>query len=442
MLSGNTQSLLDMSWNYPLIGKRGVTKTTKNKVPHIEKVDIYAYRKDIIEENRITLKNTYNGSYNKDERFGTDPTSSINLTNQYDISSILLQDGDTTKEFGDISLNNERVIKLEIQQKNMFVKEMSTISGEFSYKLNKPSGYTVDISSVILNTIGDINRLDVNWLNPAVNQRGFQVKALNLTTFQDISNAIHKYEVEISANRIDSKSPYYRSLTQYGDIPKINFTISAPNDYTDASRNIVGNTTAITRTTTTNTSNVLVYPETEYSISVRGQNRFYIWGDYLFKKTTSNAPLNGSFYSMFTSNLLPISSTVNLANQSKYALKGFVLNQSNINTSTIGTIVDLIKPSTLIINSPSQPHTMNRYKLNTWIDAGVLANTITDMSYVKMRQFQIVNRRDNNAMVYQLGSKDNQYDISNVGPTRNMVRITSGNRADKYKTLYDAFKQG
>lgn len=444
MFSGNTQSLLNMSWDYPGIRKRGVTKTTNKDVPHIEKVDIYAYRKDIV-ENRITLKNTYNGFYNKITRVGTDPTSFVNnLTYKYDISSILLKDGDTTKEFGDVSLNNERVIKLEIQQKNMFVKEMSTISGEFSYKLNKPSGYTVDISSVLSNTTGDINRLDVSWLNPAGNQRGFQVKALNSTTFQDISNAIYKYEVEISANRIDSKSPYYRSLTQYGNTPKINFTISAPNDYTDASRNIVGNTTAITRTTTTNTSNVLVYPETEYNISVRGQNRFYIWGDYLFNKTTSNAPLEALEYSRFTNinNLLPISTTVNLANQSKYALKGFVLNQSNINTSTIGTIVDVIKPSTLIINSPSKTHTMNRYKLNTWIDAGDLANTITDMSYVKMRQFQIVNRTDNNAMVYQLGSKDNQYDISNVGPTRNMVRITSGNRADQYNTSYDAFNQG
>lgn len=365
-----TNTTLTLIWNHPADKKRGVTKTDIT-IPNVEKYEVF------LNSNTTPIKTLSQLSRTTD----ANNTTNINVNN-------LIQAG-----------NNK--IDISINQYNEFISTPSTITSSISYSLDNPGTPNIT-SNVSISNTENLNTMNISWNS--------------VSTGYDKGGSVD-YEITITADKSDTLSPYYKSL----NINNTSFT-------TTTSSTSLSNITRNTTTLPLNRGDVIVYPDTKYTINVKAINNFNLssTGTSTISKVSPIAP---GGISLFTN-------TINLPSGYtfiKYTNKGF------LKTDTTKTSVSIINASSLTSNhiAISMTRRMNNEKLTAY------SNDVNyqDISNLQVRQVRIKNVANNN-VVFRLGTSSSLFGTDkpiDIG----IAHISSSKAIDMYsRTGYDIYNQG
>jgi hypothetical protein len=384
-MSVDGASNLTVSWEHPSL--RGVEKAIAG-LPLIQKY--------VFNVGEITDTSVYDYDYETD--IGNDALNSGTL----DVFSVI--NGSTIDEV--------KFINAVINQNNPYVTKQTSISGKLPFKLEQLGNPAIQLSSNI-NTSG-LNILTLSW-SPS-SETGFLVGELdgedaNIPVPVNISTYI------VSVSSSDSSSPVYKlsNIPQ----PSFNESITAPNRG-NARTTILETTSALTNAY----NDILVYPETKYTVTLVAQNIYGSTSQMVTEEEITSVPPIPSGLSYIIA--LPTALITNIQTSiPKYTLSGFILNE-NPNTTTDFTTVHINRPATAVYTSPPITHVINKSKLNSWIDVD-----LENISNVKARRFEIINEADD-SLIYALGTNTNLYDTEPAETQNYIISMTSKNREDIY----------
>lgn len=407
---------LEISWTHPNSNDRGIHDLTKTETsyPKVYNYDISFARKDV-NTNRIEVGTNLTSTRT------TDSANSVELS----VFEMIDKNGVSTNGIGTGRTDTVKEIEVEVLQRNEFVSTYSRITRDFYYLLEDPANPTQHTAIHSLSTGSALNRLDIQWSKPSY--QGFKTGLTNSPSNTTIE--INQYRVNIEVDRENTDSPYYRHLFEENESLN-DIIISASNRVSEARTTIVSGTNDLTRNSNIPTgfsgtkTNVLVYPETTYNITVTSRNIFNIEGDSSLNMTiTTGTP--SAIRSKLTSGTIPLNSTIdNLNNVVKYTNTGFILSE----TPSVG--FQITNTNTLTSYSASQTHLMNGVKFNTFLGRYTY---VTDVSDIKLRRF-VLRNVPSNTEVYAYGSNVNQFvqDGASVAPIAGMFSITTIHNKDIY----------
>lgn len=450
---------MDLRWENPAAGDRGVGKSNlnneNNQIPTIYDYQYSVFRPDVSEDNRIIIdaSNIQNNRTTDSDNQGT------NLPFIFDIFD---KNGNKNNSSGSGNTGgNEREIKTIINQRNEYVTSQTQITGSLYYKLSPPGlvNITSNIYYVTPHT-NDINYLKLLWNKP--NETGLQIKELADKTVKDyveIPLGIKQYDIDITAERTTSKSPYYylqgNDTAATNDVSisgiEINFTRDQNNGFIDAIGSLSGNSNGIINKNTVKWSgssgdtiaNLLVFPDTKYIFNIKTTNVFSLQGQPKTIEINTDSP--DSLLKQFntTDKKIPIHSTygdININNNGGlfYGKKGFLL-ESNVDTKpTTITLYEITKALKIPSFSANDTHRINKNKFNDFLvnDTDKIPNeyvkSTSQLVDKKLRQFRIKNNAN---YIYVFGSNSNFSFINNdtAGTAlENMLAITSTEVSDEF----------
>jgi hypothetical protein len=443
----HTQHLMNIGISSSIaIYTRGATKILLDNfnIPLIRSYDVEIYNPDVT-TNRITVSTNTTSSYNYTDS-GSDATNTfLNL----DISNIIIRKGVSTNPVdvgytGDNSTDVQH-LRIDISGRNHYVKEKRLTASRIPYRLSRPVNTFTIVSSSNISNITN-NTITLSWTKP--DEQGFfvgtqysiipNVNSPPPTATTHVPVSIKQYTVQIVTDRANSKSPYYKSSAFSGNNPEYNVDVVSNSPLIDASLQLVGGQT-ITKALKTD---VFVFPETVYTFNITARNLYNINSLVKSETMTTNAPILPSAFEYYTN--LPTPTTVNYSAYPKYTVNCFVLNTTAPNDTTPFTPeVSVIRPMTANNTMTATTHVINRQILNKWLSADTIASTyLTDVSSIKIRQFQVINVANNNSVVYELGNDTNLNNVTQSGETTNMIYINITNRSDIYSVTYDNYNRG
>jgi hypothetical protein len=384
-MSVDGASNLTISWEHPSL--RGVDKAIAG-LPLIQKY--------VFNVGEITDTNIYDYDYETDIK--NDALNSGNL----DVFSVI--NGSAVDEV--------KFINAVIKQNNPYVTKQTSISGKLPFKLEQLGNPTIQLSSNI-NTSG-LNILNLSWAPSS--ETGFLVGGLDEEDADtQVPVNISTYGISVSSSA--SLSPVYKSLNIIP--PSFNESITAPNRG-NARTTIIESTSELTKAY----NDILVYPETTYTVTLVAQNIYGSTSQHVTQEEITSVPPIPSGFSYMIA--LPTALITNIQTSiPKYTLSGFILNEDP-NTTTEFTTVRINRPATEVYTSPPLTHVINKSKLNSWIDVD-----LENISNVKARRFEIINVADE-SLVYALGTNTNLYDTEPAETQNYIISMTSKNREDIY----------
>ena len=453
---------LHLSWDHPVSGNRGVVsgKLNDNYDPTIYDYEVSIFRNDVTTNQIVdTFTNTQSNR----------TTDAVNEKIHDNILTIIDKNGVSSNSSGSGYTNgNEKEIKVLVKQRNEYVTNQTDVSASMFYTLGKPKPPTQHTLTNSIKTSGN-NTITFKWNKN--DNTGFSTRELSDGTLENsLTNkviSINRYRVIIQADRVNSKSPYYRlDRISYEDTPtlsNINISNSVSRDanlYLQASDGIIDKNDVYTDTTGNSVSNinhVLVYPETTYTFSVYPRNRFFLESDNSLNVTITTSYPSANI-SQLTNGTIPLNSSYNdLKDDFSYAQKGFLL-ESSINTPPSNYVLyQITKAYNSNLNNigANITHRINKNKFNDFLvdnDTNTNPNEyISETSHLdnkKLRQFRIYNVGESpSALLYVYGSDSTFADISsnNTSGTsmEDMISISASNIKDEYSvTGKDPFNQG
>jgi cytoskeletal protein CcmA (bactofilin family)/phage baseplate assembly protein gpV len=451
----NNQDTINVSWSHPNDGDRGIlTSKASSGLARVYQYDLLISTDN--PESSILEKNITTGN-----RLTLD---AINNTT-FDISSFIFSKGVEGNPIpittSDDALTLEpNAINLILRQRNEYVSNYSSsINKSLYYSLNRPNEPIDNSSLSTISNTTSLNTLTIKWNKPTEPGLLYGDSLENITTNLS-SMAINQYKISITADRGNSGSPYYRSLELLPNDPSINdigvYDVSnesttTPSITSDALLYISNNNGNITRNDIikglapdrniiNNLSDVLVYPETTYTINVVPRNRYMIESDSsLTIVITTNQP--SSITNQFTSSTLPLTNLPNngdLSNTNNYVNKGYVLDSNDFNNTLLNNKVQISKINEFnIYTSTNSTHRLNTSNFRNFKPA---TEFITDVSNIKLRQFRIINKATDSTLL-KYGSDDNQYEF--VGVVDEMLSLSTSNSVDSYTLAnYDNHNRG
>ena len=456
---------LHLSWDHPVSGNRGVVsgKLNGNDDPTIYDYEVSIFRNDVTTNQIVeTFTNT------QSDRI----TDADNTKIHNNILTIIDKNGDSSNSSGSGNTNSdEKEIKVLVKQRNEYVTNRTDISASMFYTLGKPEPPTQNTLSDDIKT-SDNNTITFKWNKN--NNTGFSTRELiNGTLENNLTNkviSINRYRAIIEADRVNSKSPYYRlDRTSYGNTPtlsNINISNSVSRDanlYLQASDGIIDKNDVYTDTTGNSVSNinhVLVYPETTYTFSIYPRNRFFLESDNSLNVTITTSSPSANI-SQLTNGTIPINSSYNDLNNTtiSYAQKGFLLDDTTVDNlpGTSTTLYQITKAYNNNLNniSASITHRINKNKFNDFLvdndtdkNPNEYISATSQLDNKKLRQFRIYNVGESpSALLYVYGSDSTFADISSNNTTgtsmESMISISALNIKDEYSvTGKDPFNQG
>ena len=357
-----------------------------------------------------------------------------------------------------------------VKQRNEYVTNQTDVSASMFYILGKPEPPTQHTLTNSIKPDGN-NTITFKWNKN--DNTGFSTRELSVGTLENsLSNkviSINRYRAIIEADRVNSKSPYYRlDRTSYGNTPTLrNIDISNgvsrdANLYlqADADDGIIDKNDVYTDTSgnpVSDISHVLVYPETTYTFSIYPRNRFFLESDNSLNVTmTTSVPTANKL--QLTGGTIPLNSSYNdLNNDFSYAQKGFLL-ESSINTPPSNYVLyQITKAYDTNLNSISASitHRINKNKFNDFLvdndtdeNPNEYISATSQLNNKKLRQFRIYNVGESpSALLYVYGSDSTFADISsnntNGTSMEGMISISASDIKDEYSvTGKDPFNQG
>ena len=445
------QDQLYVQWNHPNPGDRGVAIQdlfpTTLEAPTISEYDITSSRPDVSTANQIQVNNV---------NTQTGPLVDASNTLVIDIRETIMKGGSTN--------GVEKEINVLVKQRNEYVTTPSDISRNLYYSLGEPSYEpslpTIDTSTFsITNQENDKNSLTLTWNRPT--DEGFKTSLVSGALSQT-KIAINRYNIDIEANRIGSGSAYYRSLPSLADQPIIsaidvsngedvdaNTYITGSNGIIDQSSNMV-NTSGSSITDTTK-SNVLVYPNTEYTVSIKPRNRYMIETGLPFTTTittTAPEPPTDTSSQLFTDTTLPQHEDYDLIGVDNYSYKGFLLNKDDPNNTNV-TPSYFITNTTTLHQTKSAKHRMNKEHFMNFLSPTIyIGDTASlDANANKIRQFRVYNEASNNEVLYIYGNDtNNTYTPTDASGAMSQIltmRRVTGEDEDPYsRPGFDNHNQG
>jgi uncharacterized membrane protein len=413
----NGQDAVNLSWNHPANLKRGVLKAG-NTIPIVYDYSVNVY--DSVNTGIIT--NVVNTATNR-------TTDAVNIRNSVAINTILQNTVDLNQ------IGETRTLKIDVNQRNEYIRVPSKITRDYFYRLDLPNNPVLTSStSNIVAVDNSLNNIVYKWNKPL--EPGLKTGNLSNSLSEVTSLAVNQYVVEISANRLGSTSPYYRSLDLVNQ-PSLTVTVTAnpltsnANTYLSATNGLINKNSTFANVVGT-VSNVLVYPETTYNINIRARNRYNLTNNGVTTTITTGIP--NAIINQYDNTTLPIGST-NISSYTKYTNKGF------IKGDVLKTSVKITKAHNLTssLSSNQVSHRINQNRLNLLLSPENI--NITDISNLNLRQFRIVNLGNNNEIIYKLGLDNKLYDTSLN--TYGITSITSNSRTDMYaRANFDGNNRG
>ena len=254
-LSDISNNVLDISWNYPENGKRGIISSqTNDGLPKIQKFNLESIKFEIINKGDISGNNSHN--IRQTER-GVD-ASNISLS----FYSKVKAQGETGAVVN---------FDLSVNAYNEYINNFSSIFDTINISASAP-GIVQDLSALFhiidgSENLFNQNFVDISWDHPI--KRGLIIGTL------DASNTIIQYDIsatKISGNKYTPTNPQISYPTT---LPLIDVS---NNDTTPHKTSM---TDATSKKKISNSSNSkFILPSSSYKIAIRATNSFGISGNW------------------------------------------------------------------------------------------------------------------------------------------------------------------
>ena len=258
-LSDISNNVLDISWNYPEDGKRGIISSQTNVgLPKIQKFNLESTKFEIINTNGAII--------------GDNSHNILQTERGVDASNISLSFYSKVKEPGQTPVNFD----LSVNAYNEYINNFSSIFKNVNISASAP-GIVQNLSALFhiidgSKNLFNQNFVDISWNHPT--NRGLIIDGL------DASNTIIQYDIsatKISGNKyITTQFPTTNGIS-YPDHRDSN---TSNNDTTPhkISRTNAPNKIKIKNTATAK----FIIPSSEYRIAVKASNSFDISGNWQF----------------------------------------------------------------------------------------------------------------------------------------------------------------